>query len=155
MTKIKKILISCIATILILFGLFMGAFFLRQYLFFNKFESKMETVDPDGGQKRLDNDDLIMYDKSQFLSLDGGNYSILSNNEDKSKPVVFIQIYPRIFNPEYRIQLETSDGEYYYELDKNLKITSKLSTDEKKIIDDNKVLVDEKMADLKEFFNLD
>ena len=151
--KKRKLLIT-IVFLIILFGLFSAAFFYRQYVYFDKFHDKMDIAGSDYGIIELDNGDHIGYSKTGYLSIDGGNYYLVSYKEKYSKEMIEILAWPRIFNQEYRVTLNTSDNTYVYNLDKNLKITSEITPEERKIFDNNKDYIYEKINTLNDFFDL-
>lgn len=153
--KKRKLLIT-IVFLIILFGLFSAAFFYRQYVYFDKFHDKMDIAGSDYGIIELDNGDHIGYSKTGYLSIDGGNYYLVSYKEKYSKEMIEILAWPRIFNQEYRVVFSTSDNAYgyVYDLDKNLKFTSKITQEERKFFDNNKDVIYEKINTLNDFFNI-
>ena len=153
MTRKRKLLLI-ISLLIILFSLFNAAFFYRQYVYFDKFHDKMDIAGSDYGDKDLSNGDHIGYSKTGYLSIDGGNYYLVSYKEKYSKEMIEILAWPRIFNQEYRVTLNTSDNTYVYNLDKNLKITSEITPEERKIFDNNKDYIYEKINTLNDFFDL-
>lgn len=162
MNKTKKRLLTIIIIIIILFGLFNAAFFLRRYLYFDKYNTKMDKYKSDLGYKVLDNGDHIGFSETGYLSIDGGNY-FLSTKRKKDSTVYFeIVAWPRIFNHEYMVNLYTlnpqthkTETSFSYRMNKNYKITSSITPEQEKIINDNNDLITEKIKIVNNFFGLD
>ncbi len=162
MTKIKKRFLTILIIIVVLFGLFNAAFFLRRYLYFDKYNSKMDNYEADMGDKILENGDHIGFSETGYLSIDGGNYYLSTSRKEDSTVYFEVIAWPRIFNHEYMInfftlnpQTHKTETSFSYLMDKNYKITSNITSEQKDIIKENKDLISDKIEILNDFFGLD
>lgn len=162
MTKITKRLLIFAIVIVGIFCLFNGVYFFRKYIYFDKFHNKMDIQSSDFNEKILDNGDHISFTEPSYLSIDGGHYNLWTANKKGSTVTLFIVAYPRIFNYEYNIQVGTknpltnkTESYFGYYMDKDHNITSSITQEQQKLIDENKEFIDEKINTLSKFFELD